>query len=68
MAVSRATLVEQAFRDRVLAADAKGTNPHGTMAADLDLPVIPGSQLSARRAIALFEAQIESRVLDFLAR
>ncbi|MEQ1566675.1 MAG: thiamine pyrophosphate-dependent enzyme [Myxococcota bacterium] len=36
--------------------------------ADLDAPVRAGTGLSAREAIGLFEAQIESRLLDLIAR
>ncbi|MCG8422219.1 MAG: thiamine pyrophosphate-dependent enzyme [Proteobacteria bacterium] len=37
-------------------------------AIDLDAPIRPGSTLSAGAALALFEAQMESRHLDFAAR
>ncbi len=62
MAISRAAAVDQAFADFV---QQRPATPRRT---DLDAPVVPGSVLSARLAMQLFEAQIESRTLDFLAR
>ncbi len=62
MAVSRASVVDSNFTQHV-----RGL-PSGPARTDLDMPVRPGSLLSARDAIRLFEAQIESRHLDLLAR
>ncbi|TVQ91025.1 MAG: MFS transporter [Deltaproteobacteria bacterium] len=63
MAVSRATIVDARFKEVVRQlrrpADRRG---------DLDGPVRPGSGLSGRQALALFDAQLESRLLDLLAR
>jgi 2-oxoisovalerate dehydrogenase E1 component len=44
--------------------------PRGASAgtADLERPVREGTALTARRALALFDAQVESRILDLLAR
>jgi len=61
--VSRAVAVETNFRELVSrrpAAPARRT--------DLDAPVRDGTGLTAREALELFEAQIESRILDLLAR
>jgi 2-oxoisovalerate dehydrogenase E1 component len=44
------------------------TRPAGPPAADLDAPAREGSGLTLRRALHLFEAQVESRLLDLLAR
>ncbi len=62
MAVSRTAVVDQNFQ-RLLAG-----LPEVARRGDLDSPVRPGATLSARRAIALFEAQLESRHLDYAAR
>jgi 2-oxoisovalerate dehydrogenase E1 component len=62
VAVSRAAVVEDAFQRFVR------ERPAAPARADLDAPVRPGSGLSARRARRLFAAQLESRVLDLLAR
>ncbi|MEZ4239703.1 MAG: thiamine pyrophosphate-dependent enzyme, partial [Myxococcota bacterium] len=61
--VSRAVAVEQNF-----AAFVKDRAAVAPRAAGLDAPVREGTGLSARRAVALFRAQIESRILDLLAR
>lgn len=62
--VSRTLAVERNFAAFVR--DRQGPAPRSD--ADLDAAVRPGTGLSARRAIALFEAQLESRILDLLAR
>jgi 2-oxoisovalerate dehydrogenase E1 component len=62
MAVSRTEVVDQNF-EALLSALTPGA-PRD----DLDAPVRPGSALTARRAISLFETQLESRHLDFAAR
>ena len=66
MSVSRASIVDRNFihylESRVT--EPAATRPPGELAA----PVRPGSSLTARRALELFEAQLESRVLDLLAR
>lgn len=62
MAVNRATIVDQNFTTFV------ASRPAAPPATDLDAPVRPGSRLTAREAIRLFEAQVESRHLDLLAR
>ncbi|MCB9685087.1 MAG: MFS transporter [Alphaproteobacteria bacterium] len=60
--VSRAGAVERNLLDALSATVYPGPAP------SLDVAVRPGSGLTARRAIGLFESQIESRVLDLLAR
>jgi len=62
MAVSRAAIVDQNFIAHV---QSRRPAPRRD---DLDSPVEPGTQLTARTALRLFEAQIESRHLDLLAR
>ncbi len=62
MAVSRASIVDANFQ-RIVAGTAQQE-----ARSDLDRPLVPGSRLSARKAIELFEAQVESRQLDLLAR
>ncbi|MCB9674629.1 MAG: MFS transporter [Alphaproteobacteria bacterium] len=62
MAVSRAAVVDANFTEHV-----QRLQP-GPRRDDLDAPVEPGSLLSARDAVRLFDAQIESRHLDLLAR
>jgi len=62
MAVSRTTVVDENFQ-RLLA-----ELPERPRRADLDSPLREGTGLTARRAIALFEAQLESRHLDYAAR
>lgn len=62
MAVSRAEIVDDAFLTHVRALT-PGETRH-----DLDAPVRPGARLLARDAIAIFDAQIESRHCDLLSR
>lgn len=62
MAVSRAEIVDAAFVRHVEGLQAAPRQ------ADLDQPVRPGSALSARQAIAIFDCQIESRHCDLLSR
>lgn len=61
MAVSRVAVVDANFTERVRALVPAPPQ-------SLDGPVREGSQLTARMAVALFEAQIESRMCDILAR
>jgi 2-oxoisovalerate dehydrogenase E1 component len=60
--VNRAAGLEAAFLDHV------GALPPAAARSDLGSPVRPGTSLTARDALALFQAQIESRILDLLAR
>ncbi|MEQ1505746.1 MAG: thiamine pyrophosphate-dependent enzyme [Myxococcota bacterium] len=60
--VSRTVAVDRNFAEFVR------NRPPAPPRSDLDAPVRPGTALDARRAIRLFEAQIESRLLDLLAR
>lgn len=62
MAVSRAAVVDGNFTDFV------GALHPVAPRFDLDGPVRPGVRLTGRDAIRLFEAQIESRHLDLIAR
>lgn len=62
MAVNRADLLDRAFTDAVA-----GLVPRPPR-ADLDSPVVEGSSLTARKALALFEAMLTSRLLDLTAR
>ncbi|MBA2321048.1 MAG: MFS transporter [Deltaproteobacteria bacterium] len=62
MAVSRAAVVEDNFQRFVREREA------GPPCDDLDGRVRPGSRLTGRLARRLFEAQLESRILDLLAR
>ena len=62
MAVSRTTAVDAAFRATVAAIPSPG------LRSDRESPVRAGASLSAREALRLFEAQLESRVLDLVAR
>lgn len=62
MAVNRAGIVDQNFVAQLRSLVA------GAPRADLDAPVAEGTSLSARRAIALFTTQVESRHLDLTAR
>ncbi len=62
MAVSRASIVDANFQ-RIVA----GSAPREAR-SDLDRPLVAGSRLTARKAVELFEAQVESRQLDLLAR
>jgi len=55
-------VVDQRFRTFVADRPAQPTR------ADLDAPVRPGARLTARTAYRLFEAQVQSRLLDLLAR
>ena len=61
MAVSRTHALDQRFRDAVAALRPCPPRP-------LELPVRPGSALTGRRALALFESQAASRQLDYAAR
>jgi 2-oxoisovalerate dehydrogenase E1 component len=65
--VSRAVAVERNFAAFVAARPAGVPRPRADL-DHLDQPVRPGTRLTARRAIALFQAQVESRILDLLAR
>lgn len=62
MAVSRASIVDQAFRSRLLELESP------PIRADLDSPVRPGTTVTARQVFALFESQASSRHLDLTAR
>ena len=65
MAVDRAPLLDRRFLDALdgFAAGATIDPAHG-----LDAPIRAGSQLTARAAIDLFDAQVASRHLDLAAR
>ncbi|MDP2308999.1 MAG: thiamine pyrophosphate-dependent enzyme [Pseudomonadota bacterium] len=65
MAVNRAGIVDNNF---VAQLRALPRGPARGPAVDLGGPVREGTALSARRAIALFETQVESRHLDLTAR
>jgi 2-oxoisovalerate dehydrogenase E1 component len=62
MAVNRAGIVDKNLVSLL------GALPAGPRRDDLDSPVRDGTALSARRALALWETQIESRHLDLAAR
>ncbi len=62
MSLNRAKLVDQAFLKAVAALSP--SEP----AVDLDAPIRRGSGLTGRVALALFEAQAQSRLLDIAAR
>ncbi len=62
MAVSRADVVDRNFIEHVATLTARAPR------RDLDSPVQPGSRLTGRRAIELFEVQVESRMCDLLSR
>ena len=62
MAVSRAAVVDGNFLEGVRA---ETPRPRRT---DMDQPVRAGTTMPARVAVRLFEAQVESRLLDLLAR
>ncbi len=62
MAIDRAPVVDHNFVTTV-----EGLAP-GPPRSDLDSPVRPGTGLTARRALALFESQVRSRHLDLAAR
>jgi 2-oxoisovalerate dehydrogenase E1 component len=67
MAVDRAPLLDRRLLDELDALAARG--PRRPLAEDaLDAPIRPGSRLTARAAIDLFDAQIASRHLDYAAR
>lgn len=62
MAVDRAGIVDRAFVERI------GTLTAAERRADLDAPVRPGSTLSGRAALQLFESMVASRHLDLAGR
>lgn len=62
MATDRVRIVEEAL-DAALAVDAPDVAP-----LELDAPLVPGSPLTAGAALAVFEDQVRSRVLDVVAR
>ena len=62
MAVSRTNVVDQNFRQTVAAIPAQARR------TDLNNPVLPGANLSAREAIQIFESMVASRTIDFEAR
>ncbi len=64
MAVNRAAVVDQNFREAIASMLEGPTRSRDTW----HLPVRQGTGLSARTAVKLFEAQVESRLLDLLAR
>jgi 2-oxoisovalerate dehydrogenase E1 component len=64
MAVDRAPLLDRRFLDVLDALAAQGDRPP----LELDAPIRPGSRLTARLAIELFDAQAASRHLDYAAR
>ena len=64
MAVSRADIVDRQFIDAIAALP--DSPPSSTR--DLDQAVRPGSEVSARQAITVFESMVASRMLDFEAR
>ena len=64
MAVSRADIVDRQFFDAISALAEYSSNSE----RDLDLAVRPGSPISAREAITVFESMVASRMLDFEAR
>jgi 2-oxoisovalerate dehydrogenase E1 component len=64
MAVSRATVVDTNFVNAVSAMATGAVR----QSQELDQPVRPGTSLTARTAMKLFEAQVESRLLDLLSR
>jgi len=69
VAVDRAPLLDRRFLDQLDAlASGPSIVPALDPALDLDAPIRPGSGLTARAAIELFDAQIASRHLDFAAR
>jgi 2-oxoisovalerate dehydrogenase E1 component len=61
VAVDRAPLLDRRFLDELQALEDREP-------IELDAPVRPGSRLTARQAIELFEAQVASRHVDFAAR
>ena len=62
MAVSRASIVDQAFKTRLLELE------RPALREDFDSPVRPGTSISARQIFTLFESQASSRHLDLTAR
>jgi 2-oxoisovalerate dehydrogenase E1 component len=64
VAVDRAPLLDRRFLDGLEALGALASAPP----LDLDASILPGSRLTARAAIELFDAQVASRHLDFAAR
>ena len=64
MAVDRAPLIDRKLLDGLAALEGRERPP----LRDLDAPIRPGSRLSARAAISLFDAQAGSRHLDLAAR
>lgn len=62
MAVNRASIVDRQFIETIASLPARPQR------GDLDAPVRPGSPLTARKALALFDVQVESRHVDFAAR
>jgi len=65
VAVDRAPLLDRRFLDGL---DALASGPPVAPVLDPDAPIRPGSRLTARTAIELFDAQVASRHLDFAAR
>ena len=61
-AVDRVPFVDQRFRERVAALEARPAP------LSHDNPVVAGRALSCRAALELFETQLESRHIDFCAR
>jgi 2-oxoisovalerate dehydrogenase E1 component len=57
----RAAAIDQAFVAAVRA-------QRGALARDLDVPLAPGTELTGRAALAIFDAQMTSRHLDLAAR
>ncbi len=69
MAVNRAGIVDSNFVAQLRALPAGPPRAEVTgLPSALDAPVREGTALTARRAIALFETQVESRHLDLAAR
>ncbi|HEY0989955.1 MAG TPA: thiamine pyrophosphate-dependent enzyme, partial [Kofleriaceae bacterium] len=64
MAVDRAPLLDRRFLDALDALESVAAPPP----LDLDAAIRPGSRLTARAAIDLFDAQVGSRHVDFAAR
>ena len=62
MAVSRADIVDRQFVARVSAMEPT------LLRSDLDSPVRPGSTLTGRGALALFDVLVETRMVDLYAR
>ena len=62
MAISRTGVVDANFRAHV-----RGLHPRPPR-TDLDTPLVGGLRLTCREALRLFEAQVASRMCDFLAR